>query len=78
MLSGIGNTLLFGVLGGGAFFGYYTYRYTTDQVETMVEETQKPENSYPGSSVSPLSRTMLTKAINLLTALPCHFLSAQP
>ena len=77
MLSGFGNTLLLGVLGGGAFFGYYTYRYTGDQVETMVEETRKPENSYPGSSVSLLSQTMLTKASNMLTANTFSFPSTQ-
>ena len=47
----LGNALFFGSLGTGAFFGYYTLRYTADQVETMVEQTQAPENSFPGSSV---------------------------
>ena len=49
----LGNTLFFGSLGAGAFFGYYTLRYTADQVETMVEQTKEPENSFPGSSVRP-------------------------
>ena len=49
--SGIGNTLFLGLLGAGSFFGYYTYRYTTDEVNDMVAEAEKPENSFPGSQV---------------------------
>ena len=53
MRQALGNVLFFGSLGAGAFFGYYTARYTADQVETMVEQTKEPENSFPGSSVRP-------------------------
>jgi hypothetical protein len=49
--SRIGNTLFLGLLGAGAYFGYYTYRYTTDEINDMVAEAEKPENSYPGSQV---------------------------
>ena len=52
-LAGLGNALFFAGLGAGAFFGYYTARYTSDQVETMVEQTKEPENSFPGSPVRP-------------------------
>lgn len=51
MCQAFGNALFFGSLGAGAFFGYYTLRYTADQVDTMVEQTKAPENSFPGSSV---------------------------
>ncbi|KAK9839681.1 hypothetical protein WJX81_005792 [Elliptochloris bilobata] len=50
-LGALGNALFFGSLGAGAFFGYYTLRYTSDQVQTMVEQTEAPENSFPGSQV---------------------------
>ena len=59
ILSTIGNTLFFGGLGVSAFFGYYTLRYTTDEIGTMVEETKKAENSFPGSNVSRTHRCPL-------------------
>lgn len=49
--SRIGNTLFLGLLGAGSYFGYYTYRYTTDEINDLVAEAEKPENSYPGSQV---------------------------
>ncbi|KAK9823312.1 hypothetical protein WJX72_001853 [[Myrmecia] bisecta] len=51
VFSVLGNTLFFGALAAGGFFGYYTYRYNTDQIGTMIDETQKEENSFPGSQV---------------------------
>ena len=56
VLSAVGNALFLGGVAAASFFGYYTYRYEADQVEHMVEETKKPDNAFPGSSVSSLSR----------------------
>ncbi len=50
-LGALGNALFFGAVGAGGVFGYYTLRYTADQVDTMVEQTKEPENSFPGSPV---------------------------
>lgn len=47
--SQVGNTLFLGFLGASAYFGYYQYRYTTQEVENLIEETKKPENQFPGS-----------------------------
>jgi hypothetical protein len=47
----VGNTLFFGSVAATAYFGYYTYRYSSDQLDTMVQETQKAENAFPGSQV---------------------------
>lgn len=47
----VGNGLFLGGLAATAFFGYYTYRYTPDQLDTMVSETEKAENAFPGSGV---------------------------
>lgn len=50
--SAIGNALFLGGVGAAAFFGYYTYRYDTDQVAHMVEETRREEaNKFLGSKV---------------------------
>lgn len=65
VIGGLGNALFFGVLGTGAFFGYYTYRYTNDQIETMIEETKKPDNSFPGSSVSSTFSSNATACLSL-------------
>lgn len=51
----IGNTLFLGFLGASAYFGYFTYRYTTPEVEQLIEERKKPENAFPGSDVSLLA-----------------------
>ena len=51
-LSVAGNALVLAALGSGAFFGYYTYAYSTDQVRVMVDETKKNENGFP-SQVMP-------------------------
>lgn len=44
--------MFLGSLAASAYFGYYTLRYTTDQVEDLIDEADKPENQFPGSNVS--------------------------
>ena len=52
VFSAIGNTIFYGALGVGAFIGYYHYNYTLDQLEHMVDETQKgAENQFFGSGI---------------------------
>ena len=51
-LGALGNTALLGFLGAGAFFAYYTVRYDADTLQTVVHETHKEENQFPGSTVS--------------------------
>lgn len=36
-LGHLGNTLFFGILGAGAFFGYYTYRYNQQEVQELID-----------------------------------------
>lgn len=43
IFSTVGNALFFGAVGAGAFFGYYTYRYSADEVEKMVVESKQKE-----------------------------------
>jgi hypothetical protein len=50
-LSALGGTLFYGAAATAAFFGYYTYSYDVEQLDHMIEETQKGENSFPGSTV---------------------------
>jgi len=50
----IGNTILLGGLGAGAFFGYYTYRYTPDEIDAMIEARSQPEAAGPGNEVRTL------------------------
>ena len=61
----MGNTLFLGFLGASAYFGYYTYRYSTQEVENLIEETKKPENQFPGSDVSPTCFSNVTKTLML-------------
>lgn len=45
VLSFLGNSLLYGMLGSGALLGYYQYKYTAAEVRQMadqVEESDKP------------------------------------
>jgi len=49
--SALGNALFYGAVGASAFFGYYHYNYDADQLEHMIQETEKAENRFPGSSV---------------------------
>lgn len=52
ILKRVWNTIFTGAMLTSAYFGYYTFRYTTDQVEDMIDATEKPENEFFGSSVS--------------------------
>ena len=52
MLSRAGNTLLLAGLGGTAYFGYYTLRYKTEDMQNLIDQRKKTENEFPGSSVS--------------------------
>ncbi len=69
-LSVVANAFFFGALGAAAFFGYYTYSYTTDQVRAMVDETRKQENAFPGSEVSFLPAPHSIPAL-------CHIFSTE-
>jgi len=51
MLTTAGNAALLGLLGAGAFFGYYTVRYDAETLQTVVQETHKEENQFAGSTV---------------------------
>ena len=50
-LTSLGNTAFLGLLGAGTFFGYYTVKYDTETLQTVVQETHKEENQFVGSSV---------------------------
>lgn len=51
MLSAAGNAVFFAALGGVAYFGYYTFRYTTPQMEELIRQRKQPDQAFPGSSV---------------------------
>ena len=59
VLSAVGNSIFFGLLGTGSFFGYYTLKYDADQIQTMVDETKKAENAFPGSQVTTSEQVFL-------------------
>ncbi len=79
MLTTAGNTAFLGLLGASAFFGYYTARYDTDTLQTVVQETHKEENQFVGSSVSiiivqdHIPFSLLCNLYNVLTSLHCMF-----
>ena len=50
-LSATGNALFFGALGGAAYFGYYTLRYSTPEMAQLIDERKQPEHDFPGSQV---------------------------
>ena len=50
-LSAVGNAAFLGVVGAGAFFGYYTVRYNAEELQTVVQETHKEKNQFVGSTV---------------------------
>jgi hypothetical protein len=52
VVSVFGNTLFFGGLAATSYFGYYTYKYDEEQMQRLINDKAKPENSFPGSSVS--------------------------
>lgn len=47
----ISNTIFGSLVASACIAGYYQYAYDTDQLQTIVDETRKPENSFPGSEV---------------------------
>ena len=51
IISAAGNTLFFAALGTTAYFGYYTLRYNTSDMQDLIDERKRPENEFPGSSV---------------------------
>ena len=53
LLSAAGNTLFIAALGTTAYFGYYTLRYNTSEMQDLIDQRKKPENEFPGSSVRP-------------------------
>ena len=55
LLSAAGNTLFIAALGTTAYFGYYTLRYNTSEMQDLIDQRKKPENEFPGSSVRPHS-----------------------
>ena len=65
-LSAAGNALFFGALGGAAYFGYYTLRYSTPEMAQLIDERKQPEHAFPGSQVAasslPRSRQWQTAA----------------
>jgi len=50
-LSAAGNALFFAALGGVTYFGYYTFRYTTPEMEELIRQRKQPDQAFPGSSV---------------------------
>ncbi|CAL8462668.1 g2201 [Coccomyxa elongata] len=48
-LSAAGNALFFAALGGAAYFGYYTVRYTTPEMEQLIRERKQPHHDFPGT-----------------------------
>lgn len=51
-LSAVGNAMFFTGVAAAAFFGYYTYRYSAQELEQLVNERKQPETEFPGSSAS--------------------------
>jgi mitochondrial import inner membrane translocase subunit TIM50 len=50
--SALGNALFFASVGAASFFGYYTYRYSTDEVDSIVKESKQGlTNSNPATNV---------------------------
>lgn len=50
-LTAAGNALFFAALGGAAYFGYYTVRYTTPEMEQLIQERKQPQHDFPGRLV---------------------------
>lgn len=74
-LSATGNALFFGALGGAAFFGYYTLRYSTPEMAQLIDERKQPEHDFPGSQVGLQSRSSQRQVVRRLT-LPPSFTAA--
>ena len=39
------------MVGSAGYFGYYTLRYSSPEMEVLLEERNRPENDFPGSQV---------------------------
>lgn len=46
VLSFLGNTVWFGLLGSGAFVAYHQYRYTSDELQSMVQDSEKTNEGF--------------------------------
>ena len=66
VLGAIGNALLLGGLGTGAFFGYYTYRYSPEEVDAMIDARSQPEAAGPVNEVNCLLRGAVVTSIGSL------------
>ena len=48
----LGNALLLGGLGAGAFFGYYTYRYSPAEIDAMIDARSASDAAEAAGPVS--------------------------
>lgn len=46
LLSFLGNTVWFGLLGSGAFVAYHQYRYTSDELQSMIQDSEKTNEGF--------------------------------
>lgn len=44
VLSFLGNTILYGMLGSGALLGYYQYRYTAEEMQHIIDQSNEGGN----------------------------------
>lgn len=51
MTSAISNGVFYAFLGSAGFAGYYQYAYETDDLERVVNDVEKGNGTFPGSSV---------------------------
>lgn len=63
ILSAAGNTILLAALGTSAYFGYYTLRYSTSEVQDLINERKKPQNDFPARSVRPYPVSKLRQSL---------------
>jgi len=70
VVSVFGNTLFFGGLAATSYFGYYTYKYDEEQMQRLINDRAKPENSFPGSSVS---RAYMVPFLQSMSVAHCSF-----
>lgn len=52
IIGALGNALLLGGLGAGAFFGYYTYRYSPAEIDAMIDARSQPDAAEAAGPVS--------------------------
>ena len=48
IIGALGNALLLGGLGAGAFFGYYTYRYSPAEIDAMIDARSQSDAAEAG------------------------------